>query len=269
MAAGEGSWHSLGMRIVLSRKGFDTSPQGGGGASPIVNGRPVSLPIPASGGPSVTTYRDLGLGALVEAASGGRQGPDSKCHHDPMFLADGTVLLGQCGSAQTHLSRQGVATGDLFLFFGLFRDGRDPPHHRIFGYLEVERVLPLASAAPGEIAALAALGFPHALAMHASNDALYMGRGHKARFAHNELRLTQAAGPPSLWQVPAWLHRIGLSYHARGDRWAVPGRLRSASRGQEFVADVGTDSKAHAWARDIAGLVNEPAKAPHPPGSAH
>ena len=49
------------MRIVFSRKGFDSA--AGGGVSPIIAGQPVSLPIP-SGGWSSTTYADLGLIAL-------------------------------------------------------------------------------------------------------------------------------------------------------------------------------------------------------------
>ena len=47
------------MRIVFSRKGFDSA--AGGGPSPIVGGRPLSLPIPA-GAASRTSYDALGLG---------------------------------------------------------------------------------------------------------------------------------------------------------------------------------------------------------------
>ncbi|MEG3597355.1 MAG: hypothetical protein VX357_03850, partial [Pseudomonadota bacterium] len=54
------------MRIIFSRKGFDSA--SGGGPSPIVEGRPVSLPIPA-GKASHTTFGDLGLGELAARAS--------------------------------------------------------------------------------------------------------------------------------------------------------------------------------------------------------
>ena len=98
------------MRIIFSRKGFDSA--SGGGPSPIVEGRPLSLPIPAGAG-SRTTFGDLGLGAHAAKASRGRLGADDLCHHDPMFLSDGTCLFGQCGAAQTHLANRGVGLGDV------------------------------------------------------------------------------------------------------------------------------------------------------------
>lgn len=85
------------MRIIFSRKGFDST--AGGGPSPLVDGRPASLPIPDTKGLSRTTYAGLGLGAAALAASRGKVGPDTLCHHDPQFLSDGTVILGQVGSA--------------------------------------------------------------------------------------------------------------------------------------------------------------------------
>ena len=91
-----------------------------------------------------------------------------------MFTDQGQCFFGQCGAAQTHLERQGVCEGDVFLFFGLFRDFQNggEPHHRIFAYLEVEKVMPLADNVPQE---LLALSHPHALAMHHKNDVVYQG----------------------------------------------------------------------------------------------
>ena len=57
------------MKLVFSRKGFDSAT--GGFPSPVVDGAPVSLPIPADTR-SHTTYADLGLGTLVERVTGGR-----------------------------------------------------------------------------------------------------------------------------------------------------------------------------------------------------
>lgn len=230
------------MRIIFSRKGFDSS--AGGGPSPIVAGRPVSLPIPA-GTASRTTYADLGLGDCAARASRGKLGADDVCHHDPMFLADGTCAFGQCGAAQTHLERQGVGLGDVFVFFGLFAEEQTgEPHHRIFGYLRVEDMVPLSEGAPQWALDLA---HPHALKMHHKNDVIWRGEGRTANRASDALRLTVPDGPPSLWQRPTWLKRGGLSYHDRADRWIRGGRLRSVARGQEFVADVGRRAAPHAW----------------------
>ena len=49
------------MRVILSRKGFDSG--AGGVPSPIIDGRPVSMPIP---------QEDLGVGDVVERITRGR-----------------------------------------------------------------------------------------------------------------------------------------------------------------------------------------------------
>ena len=238
------------MKIVFSRKGFDSA--SGGGPSPIVGGRPLSLPIPA-GRASRTRYGDLGLGAHAHRASRGVLGADDLCHHDPMFRADGTCLFGQVGAAQTHLANQGVGVGDVFLFFGLFREeATGEPHHRIFGWLEVGQLVELSRGAPDW---LVAADHPHALAMHGTNDTIYAGPGGLAARASAALRLTVPDGPPSLWQRPDWLRRGDLSYHDRADRWLRGGRLRSVARGQEFVADIGRRRAPREWlARVLADL---------------
>ena len=237
------------MRIIFSRKGFDSA--SGGGPSPIVDGRPVSLPIPA-GAASRTSYGDLGLGDLAHVASRGQHGPDDLCHHDPMFTDEGTCLFGQVGAAQTHLANRGVGVGDVFLFFGLFREDGGDPHHRIFGYLEVGEVIAVADGVPEW---LVEHRHPHALAMHGTNDTIYVGPGGVANRASDALRLTVPEGPPSLWGRPDWLRKGGLSYHDRSDRWLRGGRLRSVARGQEFVADVGKRTAPRDWlARIIAEI---------------
>lgn len=238
------------MRIIFSRKGFDSG--SGGGPSPIVDGRPVTLPIPA-GAASKTTYGDLGLGEHVARSSRGKLGAGDHCHHDPMFTAAGECLFGQCGAAQTHLERQGVSKGDVFLFFGLFRDWEQggEPHHRIFGYLHVEERTALKDGAPQDLIDVA---HPHALAMHHRNDMVYRGPGRVAARASDVLRLTAEGGPVTLWNRPDWLRRGGLSYHDRPDRWQRGGLLKSVARGQEFVADIGRRQAPRDW---LAAILDE------------
>ena len=230
------------MRIVFSRKGFDTS--SGGGPSPIVDGRPISLPIPASTA-SQTTYADLQLAEHAEKASRGKVTADDLCHHDPMFRDNGECIFGQHSAAQTHLERQCVDVGDVFVFFGLFaEEATGEAHHRIFGYLRVREKIHLDGGAPSD---LVRLKHPHALAMHSRNDVIWRGEGALAKRASKALRLTVPAGPPSLWWRPEWLRQGGLSYHDRADRWLTGGRLRSVARGQEFVADVGRRKAPKEW----------------------
>ena len=58
------------------------------------------------------------------------------------------------GAAQTHLENNMVGIGDLFLFWGWFRetviiekqilfDKRDPSHYRIFGWFQIDKIIKL------------------------------------------------------------------------------------------------------------------------------
>ncbi|MFC3101357.1 hypothetical protein [Altererythrobacter lauratis] len=238
------------MKIVLSRKGFDST--AGGGPSPIVAGVPVSLPIPAGKGRPGISYAALGLAGHAARASRGRVSGEDLAHHDPLFTPDGRCALGQCGAAQAHLENCGVGPGDLFLFFGLFCEDGASPHHRIFGWMFVEEVARVGDPA---MRRLAALGHPHALAAHGTNDAIWCGPGGRATSAHPELQLSISDSRPSLWRVPGWIERAGLTYHPPGGRWQGGGVLQSASRGQEFVAVAGDDADAHEWAHRMLALM--------------
>lgn len=237
------------MKIIFSRKGFDSV--AGGGASPIIGGRPLSLPIPAFGGKSRTRYAALGLGDHVAAASRGRYGGDDLCHHDPMFLTDGSAMLGQCGAAEGHLRRQGVGPGDVFLFFGLFaEEATGERHHRIFGYLKVEERVFLPDRASGHPVMRRALdeGHPHLIALHGTNDTLYFGRGRAAALALPELRLTVPGGPVALWHRPPGVERGNLTHFPDSDvNWPEPDLLFRQGNGQEFVTDARVGGATCRW----------------------
>src|ERR1035437_8908071 len=148
------------MRIVFSRKGFDSA--NGGVPSPIFpDGRMCYLPIPNEG--DNLTYKQLSwkgqkLGRVVEKLTKQNVRDESPVHLDPDIDRDAIRrrpewrgLFGQTSAAQAHLARLGVGEGDLFLFFGWYRrvddvDGRiryvsDAPHsHVLFGWLQVGSV---------------------------------------------------------------------------------------------------------------------------------
>src|SRR5688572_16911215 len=149
------------MKLILSRKGFDSG--SGGGPSPVMpDGRMVSLPIPDRTAPKA--YADLSwapgqsMGDIIRDLAPARVRPDHFAHLDP-DLDPGTVqrqkgwrpIFGQTGSSQTHLANSGVGAGDVFLFFGLFRKaqyrnerlsfvGGAKPAHVLFGWLQVDSV---------------------------------------------------------------------------------------------------------------------------------
>lgn len=237
------------LKLIFSRKGFDSG--AGGGPSPIVDGRPISLPIPGASHARAPRYADLGLADAVAAASRGRLGGGDHCHHDP-FFRDGRCAFGQADAAQSHLANQGVGVGDLFLFFGLFADPvSGERHHRFFGWQYIEEV---AFPGNGDDPPGFAPHHPHfwgALATRRHN-AVYIGPGGTARNADDTLRLTVRGGPLSLWQIPRWLsqHR-GLSYHGDPARWLAGDRLQSVARGQEFVVNIKDLPEARRWADDM------------------
>lgn len=239
------------MRIIFSRKGFDSS--AGRKPSPIVEGRPISLPIPTSRR-SRTSYGDLGLGDLVERTTRGGISATNLCHDDPLFDS-GQCWFGQCAAAQGHLEKRGVTIGDVFLFFGLFTDEMSgEKHHRIFGFMRIECM-----GSPEAIRAKLGWTYPprphpHFIGEWNANNTVYYGRGRTANHASPSLRLTKPGGPLNSWIVPAWLHAHGLSYHDKPERWVGTTELDSAKRGQEFVSDVGESPEAHRW---LEGVIAE------------
>ncbi|MEX2128212.1 MAG: hypothetical protein WD871_08215 [Xanthobacteraceae bacterium] len=241
------------MRIVFSRKGFDS--QAGGYPSPILDGRPISIPIPTRHR-SETTYEHLGLGELVERLTRGKIARDHLCHEDPMF-ADGRCAFGQTGPAQSHLTNCNVGIDDIFLFFGLFSDARGERHHRIFGYLKVEKVLTLGTRPnAANIIADFPRRHPHTIGEWNTNNTVYLGAGFLCQRASDTLRLSIRGGPVSVWSVPPWLREAGLTYHGDNERWLDGNMLKIVGRGQEFVTHVDAFPVAHQWLDRVIAEIN-------------
>lgn len=242
------------MKIIFSRKGFDSS--AGGKPSRVIDGRPVSLPIPTIKR-SKTTFGHLGLGDIVSAVTKSRISADDLCHYDPMFQ-DGYCAFGQTGAAQKHLHNQKVGEDDVFIFFGLFanRDGRDR-HHRIFGYLQIDEIVAL-GANPEKPQCLNHFTHehPHVIGEWNENNTLYFGRGALAHSAPDSLRLSKSGAAVSRWRIPFWLKSGELSYHSNCERWATEGELQVVARGQEFVTDVGEALAPRAWLDGIIATIH-------------
>ena len=125
------------------------------------------------------------------------------------------------------------------MFFGLFAEPGAKPHHRIFGYLQVDDRIELGSAPGIERQPEGfSLPHPHVLGRWAENNCLYVGPGRAAQQASPTLRLTAPGESPSVWELPAWVGSGGLTYHGDAKRWLSPTRLKSVGRGQEFVCSV-------------------------------
>ncbi len=279
------------MKIILSRKGFDST--AGGVPSPIFpDDRMLSLPIPDP--KSRISYQEIrygnhSLGDLVSQLTRGRVRPDTPAHIDP-DLAYGALprmpgwkpIFGQQGAAQSHLRNNQVGPGDLFLFFGLFRrvvereavhewKGDARPCHVIWGWMQVGEVVPVVHSMPSEYRW--AEYHPHFNFRDVSNNVVYLacrdlklggrdtglpGAGVFDRFAAARLLTDPGSTRVSDWLLPAWIYpksnRRPLTYHADMKRWTLDedrARLRSASRGQEFVLDCDEYPEAMGWVADL------------------
>lgn len=266
-------------RIIFSRKGFDSA--AGGCPSPVIEGRPVSLPIPNGRYPGGCAYRQLAAPRpeLVRDLTRGRIDGDALCHLDPDIdrgaVARGTAwqaAFGQVGAAQGHLRRQGVGVGDLFLFFGLFRAAvragggwswTGTPFHALFGWLRVGEVVTGAEAAERP----ELQDHPHAAPDWPADSRIYVaadrlglarapalaGAGVFAR-AH---RLSADSARASDWAVPAWLERGRMSYRGADRWWTAPGRMNAHGQWQEAVAP--GCAEAADWAAGVIAAHGAPA----------
>ncbi len=180
------------MRLILSRKGFDSS--AGGCPNPIFpDGRMLALPIPDAD--SKIAYRDVeydgtNIGSLVNQLTKGRHKPNHKAHLDPDIItsayprSDGwKPVLGQTGSAQGHLRKQNVGVGDVFLYFGLFRDVEryrrqwrfvpgSQAKHVLWGWMQIGQVINVDELAKNEIPWLTY--HPHLHGKPDSNNTIYI-----------------------------------------------------------------------------------------------
>jgi hypothetical protein len=263
------------MKIIFSRKGVDSA--AGGCASALVDGRPVSVPIPTSM-PTVTCYRDLAepTATIASDLSHGCLGYDRPCHLDPDIDAQALKgirppgwrgALGQVSTPLAHLRNMGVGPDDVFLFWGLFRTCKlrstgwhyvGPRQHLMFGWLQVEDVLDLGRDGSHALTRYPWLAqHPHARPGWTTNNAIFVAReflsiGDGTIPGYGVLRRpivlsAEGATMPSLWDVAASLDPtcggVGMTYHPR-KRWLGNGRVLAAARGQEFVADPGERSDA-------------------------
>ena len=248
------------MKIILSRKGFDSSY--GGGASPIMpNGDLISIPIPANenekGIPySKVFYGDKSYYQLMEEL--GIKIPENKCCHlDPDLIPaayermeNWKGVFGQQGAALTHLENQGIGKGDIFLFFGSFKRThlsdniqfeRDYERHIIFGYLIVGEIHSLGTGSSSLI---------YGQHPHFQNKELYKARntlyvaenkeGYGTFKYRDGLVLTKNGFSKSMWELPMIFHPskgTEISRHShkdfelRGDKIL----FRSRGIGQDFV----------------------------------
>ena len=244
------------MKAIFSRKGFDSGY--GGVPSPVMPDMTLaSLPIPGSDG----------------CARYGRIDAEAFAHLDPDLSAKSMDRIEGWRGSLGHLAGQGVGAGDVFLFFGWFREAsfsgkrcfkpKTKDFHALFGYLQIASRVDL-GARPDAPAILEQYpwlrGHPHLSGERDANNALYIGseelvldgagtglRGYGCFGKLDDgLALSAPGEPKSKWILPPWVASPEeggkLSYHGDAGRWSrdAQGRLQlqTVAKGQEFVAPV-------------------------------
>lgn len=250
------------MKIIFSRKGFDSSY--GGGSSPIMpNGELLSIPIPTNvkGREKGIAYSQLRYGNssyldLMEELGLTIPKPTT-CHLDPDLLPGifprkkgWQGAFGQHGAALSHLINEKVEVGDLFLFFGTFKRTSqkekikfepDYERHIIFGFLKIGDILSPADQPDHPI---------YQEHPHFQNGALYYPRNKVyvasreedfGVFKYNDnLVLTKPGYKKSYWELPSCFHPdqgCTISRHKK-DKFDWRGNkvlLRTIGIGQDFV----------------------------------
>lgn len=279
------------MKIILSRKGFDSA--SGGYPSPyfIDDGRLISFPIPEENDKNEintgltyadllfdekTTYLDLmkQLGIHKHDKKFVHLDPDVNPYVLLNRQEDWRGLFGQCSSAQSHLRNKEVESGDLFLFFGWFRDVvktdngyqyiRGTDKHMIWGYLQVDEIESI-----NEIKVYEPWKrtHPHYFYRDRTQNTAYIARKQLEFFPqlpgfgtfdyHESLVLTHPQeNKKSVWKLPKFFHPhygTKMSYHEkRLDKWELYDSyciLNSVGRGQEFVIE--GDNEVITWAKSL------------------
>lgn len=265
------------MKVILSRKGFDS--KYGNSPSPILpDGRLISFPIPSEEGPVAytelildekRTYYDLMAELSVAVHT-------FRCHLDPDIYRrvllrhkNWKPLFGQVNAAQRHLENQRVDIGDLFLFFGWFKqtvsingklafDQNAPDLHVIFGYMQIGQIR---KTDPSSHIEEWMQYHPHVKLERLSRDktnTIYVAAD-KLSFDQNmlganpftfneKLVLTKKGCSRSKWSLnPKIFKKVTISYHP--NPWKEEEYFQSAGRGQEFVID--ENAEVENWAKDV------------------
>jgi hypothetical protein len=263
------------MKIILSRKGFDSSY--GGQPSPILpDGTLLTMPIPSKD--EVVKYADLYHNEesyykiLTDLKLNSQITQIPTCHLDPDLRLDVTKrqtndwkpIFGQANGSQTHLKNQKVGIGDIFLFFGWFRqteivNGKysyvqgSPNIHLIFGYLQIGEIH------SNKIFPSYAKHHPHCIenGKIRPNNCIYVAKDELSfdknlsgagilKFKNN-LVLTKSGMSKSCWDLPDFFKNLDISHHSKNS--FKEGYFKSAAIGQEFV--ISADNNLIEWTKEL------------------
>ncbi|MBU0487540.1 MAG: hypothetical protein KKD31_06260 [Bacteroidetes bacterium] len=266
-------------KIIFSRKGIDS--QYGGGNSPIMpDGKLISIPIPQDNREDGIPYQnvraigELSFKELIDQLKKNNRGEN--CHLDP-DLRESVIsrekgwrpIFGQKSGAVTHLiESNNVAVGDIFIFYGNFREvvknnesGKyeytmQHPRHIIFGYLVIDSIWDIGNKPfpeykfdkkklPGWAKSHAHFKFTQDAhnCLFVAREDFKKGIPGAGTFIYNDiLALTKLGYNRSLWELDELFapDKVKISCHENPDRFTQDKsnkkvQLHTVGIGQEFV----------------------------------
>ena len=258
--------------LIISRKGFDST--AGGRASPIfANGDIYSVPIPQKiKSPSrygELKFRDLSGSEILNLIGAKSISSRDFCHNDPL-LSERIGIFGQAGGAQGELDNCGIEKGDLFLFFGWFKQyhQRGPDLHHLFGWLQVEKIIK-GNANISDFLLKNGLSHPHGTrdVKQFKNNTIYvasrnasfsdsvkdmMGHGTFKRTAKN-LILTEKGKTRSRWRFPKKYFSNTKKLFRNRLKWKDEKRclVNCIGIGQEFILNAQDNPSIIKWASSL------------------
>jgi hypothetical protein len=279
------------MKIILSRKGFDS--ENGGMPSPIFpDGKMISLPIPTNEITSTVQINDLqfsgyNIAKVVSDLKG--ISANQYVHLDPDInygilkdrLKDWRGAFGQVHAAQGHLANNGIGKGDLFIYFGWFREVEEVHGvwqfkkgaknlHVIYGWLCVDEIISVKGNVQNILEKYPWLtNHPHLMGTWDNNNTIYIGsqslpdtiNGKESGFGvFDTLRDIQiltdtTQNNRTLWKLPASFFQTPLTYNPLKNWKEIEGEdsvhLRSASKGQEFILDTKEYPDINDWLKKL------------------
>lgn len=256
------------MKVSFSRKGFDSS---NGGQANIILPNGTLLPFPIPDNTNIDSYSSIKYGErtiyeiIKELKPKTAILPNKDCHLDPDLRK--TVkprkngwqpAFGQADQSLSELNNKNFGIGDLFLFFGWFKQteiingrlryaAKSPDIHLIYGYMQVGSIIRSGDAIPEWL-----IEHPHAskIINGSTKDAIYLPTqslsfmpelpgASMLTFSQN-LILTAPNLSRSKWALPSFFKNITIHHSPKQPESG--NYFQSAAIGQEMIWEANNES---------------------------
>lgn len=269
------------MKVSFSRKGFDSS--NGGQANAILPDGTL-LPFPIPGFAETDTYSSLKIGErnlyeiIKELRPRTKLMSDQSCHLDPDLRKDVKLrsenwlpAFGQAEQSLSELRNKNFKEGDLFLFFGWFRQtewvkgklkyvsrSKFPDIQLIYGYMQVGEIIDKNSHVPKWLA-----DHPHTerLQRGSERDAIFLPTQNLSFMSElpgaamlkysEDLVLTAKGMSRSKWKLPTCFKDIQIGHAPKQP--ADGSYFQSCSIGQEMIWEA--TSETIEWLKRICSHI--------------